>query len=223
MSRNLPTVSNLFGFTQEERIGRGAGELVTPESFARIEKQYKATKKKRDDAIDPKRIVTLELEYYRKDGSTVWMETMIGSVRDKDGRLTGFHGVTRDISQRRLSEEKRKDSEERYRLLLERANDMIIVHEVSLKGPGPSLRQMIGYPDGCLTQNPFQGFGEIASLKYKSLSSQPDLINLPSGYGVVENSNQSPDPPPRQSPASQENKNVYFKPAVTSETKGILI
>ena len=47
----------------------------------------------------------LELEYIRKDGSTLWPELVGTALRDKDGNMIGFTGVTRDITERKQAEE----------------------------------------------------------------------------------------------------------------------
>ncbi len=36
---------------------------------------------------DPDRTVSFEVEYYHKNGSTVWMENMVQALRGKEGRL----------------------------------------------------------------------------------------------------------------------------------------
>ncbi len=46
-----------------------------------------------------------EVLNYRKDGSAFWNELSISPVHDIDGRLTHFVGVTRDITQRRSTQE----------------------------------------------------------------------------------------------------------------------
>ena len=47
---------------------------------------------------DPERAVTLELEFYHKDGSVRWLENVISGIRDDQGILSEFHGVSRDIT-----------------------------------------------------------------------------------------------------------------------------
>jgi diguanylate cyclase (GGDEF)-like protein/PAS domain S-box-containing protein len=49
---------------------------------------------------------TLELEMTRKDGSTVWTETQMSFLLDEQDKPNGVLGVTRDITERRRSEEK---------------------------------------------------------------------------------------------------------------------
>ncbi len=62
----------------------------------------------------------------RKDGSTFWANVIITALRDPQGRLQGFAKVTRDLSERRLHEEKLRRSEEQFRLLLESVADYAI-------------------------------------------------------------------------------------------------
>lgn len=44
----------------------------------------------------------------RKDGTRFWANVIVTALRDSDGKLRGFGKVTRDLSERRLAEEKIK-------------------------------------------------------------------------------------------------------------------
>ena len=55
----------------------------------------------------------------RKDGSRFWANVVITALRQEDGSLIGFSKVTRDLSIRRAQEEKLRQGEERFRLLIE--------------------------------------------------------------------------------------------------------
>ena len=62
----------------------------------------------------------------RKDGSLFWANVVITALRDSAGELCGFGKVTRDLTQRREQEQTLRQSEERFRLLVEGVNDYAI-------------------------------------------------------------------------------------------------
>jgi PAS domain S-box-containing protein len=62
----------------------------------------------------------------RKDGTLFWANVVITALRDRTGALVGFAKVTRDLTQRRNHEESLRQSEERFRLLVEGVSDYAI-------------------------------------------------------------------------------------------------
>lgn len=69
----------------------------------------------------------LVIRYLRKDGSTVWTETNNRPVFDQDGRAIGIEGISRDITQRKISEQALLDSRESYRSLVEQHPEGIVI------------------------------------------------------------------------------------------------
>lgn len=153
-----PSVTRLIGFLPEEAIAKSVAEFLTPASLElamntfREEMEIEA----RGDA-DPNRMKLLELEETCKDGSTIWTETTLSFLRDSQGSTVGILGITRDISERRKAEELIRDSEQRYRLLAENANDIIFTADRNLKFTyiSPSVTRIRGFSvEEAMTQSP---------------------------------------------------------------------
>ena len=131
-----PSVERVLGFTVEERMEQDVTEQMTPESFFRVAAavdEYMALEE--DPGADPRRTLRIEAEYYRQDGSTVWMENQIGILRDAAGKATGFHGVARDITGQKKAMERLEalvGSEARYRSLFDQSvTGMAVLEEAT--------------------------------------------------------------------------------------------
>jgi PAS domain S-box-containing protein len=62
----------------------------------------------------------------RKGGSRFWANVVITATRDEDGDLIGYSNVTRDFTERREHGERLRESEERFRMLIEGVPDYAI-------------------------------------------------------------------------------------------------
>jgi PAS domain S-box-containing protein len=103
-----PSIEKILGFTPEERKRQTLEEMITPGSLNKVQMMF-LEELRRDEAgnADPDRLVTIEVEYYRKDGSTVWMENSVKAMRNNSGAIDGLYGVSRDITERKIAEEEK--------------------------------------------------------------------------------------------------------------------
>jgi PAS domain S-box-containing protein len=110
-----PSVHKVLGFTPEETENQTLEEKLTPTSWANgMEKLARELEIEEKGDGDPNRTVSLVLEYYHRDGSTRWLETIISGIRNDQGVLTVLHGVARDITERKLMEDALRASEEKF-------------------------------------------------------------------------------------------------------------
>jgi PAS domain S-box-containing protein len=62
----------------------------------------------------------------RKDGTRFWAHVLIDPIRSSSGELIGYAKITRDLTERRATEEVLKRSEEQFRLLVQSVTDYAI-------------------------------------------------------------------------------------------------
>jgi len=83
----------------------------------------------------------------RKDGSRFWADVTITAIQDEKGSLRGFSKVTRDITERKKTEDALRFSEERYRALFRDNPTMIVTLDTDLTmlSVNPICGCLLGY------------------------------------------------------------------------------
>ena len=100
-----PSVETLKGFTVDEAMAMTLEEIYTPQSYETVKKVITAEMEHYAvNGPDPARSRIFETEQICKDGSTVWTEVTASILYDENGNVSGFLGITRDISERKKAE-----------------------------------------------------------------------------------------------------------------------
>jgi PAS domain S-box-containing protein len=100
-----PASEKQSGFTLQEIMEMPLEQYFTPESLKVVAEAFLEAipKAEADPAYNPD--MTLELEFYKKDGTVFWAESKFSIIRDKRGKLVSILGVARDITERKRTED----------------------------------------------------------------------------------------------------------------------
>jgi len=127
------------GYEPAERVGRDVYELIHPDDCAVAERAH--------GAVLRGEVPLYEWRCMRKDGSYAWFETRASLLRDETGFPARVLCVSRDVTERKHAESALEESEERYRLLIDRA--VYGIYRASPDGRfldvNPALVRMLGY------------------------------------------------------------------------------
>ena len=111
-----PSIMRIRGFTVEEALGHTLDQILVPGSLELALTAFEEEMKlEAGGTADPHRIRIMELEEYKKDGSTIWLEVSLSFLRDRDLNPIGILSVSRDISDRKRAEEERNRLEEQLK------------------------------------------------------------------------------------------------------------
>ncbi|HPD55867.1 MAG TPA: PAS domain S-box protein [Smithellaceae bacterium] len=132
-----------LGYSREELIGRNSRIFQTDVNFEKTVKLYTDVYQTGNPTIG-------EIECVRKDKTIGIYELSLSLIRDKNGKKIGFRGISRDVTERKKMEEALRQSEEKYRTIMEEMNDAYF--EVDLAGNYTLLSEtsarLLGYSPG---------------------------------------------------------------------------
>ncbi len=146
-----PAAGKIFGLSPEELIGKSLWSFLDP-AFAEEIKYQTSIRKEGQNSV-------YELEIIRKDGTKRWIMVTANPQFDQNNKFVGTFGIFRDITEQRDAEMKMRESEKRFREIVDLTNDWIweISPEWRYRYVSPKVFQILGYSqEEMIGRSPFE-------------------------------------------------------------------
>ncbi len=133
--------ARVFGYTEAEAIGQNVSIFFTPEDVAGGVPEQELIQAAAEGKAEDERW------HVCKDGSCVWMRSMVTPIRDEAGSLLSFVKIARDLSESKIATEAQRDLEEHHRVIAEAASDAIVTIDEAgiILFANPAAEKIFGY------------------------------------------------------------------------------
>ena len=99
-----PADEKMRGFRADEVVGHSIFEMFTDEGVELVKSMLRR-RAMEDAAGGTERFLRFEVEHRCKDGRLIWGEMLSKPDRNAQGEIIGYHGITREITERKRLEE----------------------------------------------------------------------------------------------------------------------
>lgn len=146
-----PSASELFGFSEQEALGKSIYDLVPPDHLSEVQRVMKNLQ----HGDDPGVVDNVRLA---KDGKPIDVSLRFSPMKDSQGKLIGSSAIVRDITARKRNERRIQQSELRFRQVIEAApNGLLMVNEEDrIVLCNAEIEKIFGYPKSELIGKNFE-------------------------------------------------------------------
>jgi len=138
-----PSVERMMGFKPEQWVGTKLSSHFKKKNFLKVGALIAKNIKNYETLTH----VTFETKMLNSINDEVNVEISSKVLLNSQGKLIGFYGNTRDITERKQAEKARHESEERFRTIVETAPSLLIITDT--KGNNlyisPNCEEITGY------------------------------------------------------------------------------
>ncbi len=137
-----------IGYSREELIGMNHRQLQDEKTAKKMHRIFT------NIYSTGQPIKLLDVEIIRKDGTKGFNEISVSLIRDNEGKPIGFRGISRDVTERRQMEETIRQSDEKYRTIIDEmdewyfeidlAGNIVFVNDAVIRNAGYSPEQIFG-------------------------------------------------------------------------------
>jgi PAS domain S-box-containing protein len=149
-----PSAKNMLGYNPADLIGHSFSTLIHPEDIAIVEEVIQ-----RDIQYGYQTPNGLEFRIRHCSGEWRWYNGKGSVLKDANGKFINFIGIVNDITDRKQVEEALKESETKYRNVVELAKDGIcIIQNKMVRYCNPQLAEMWGGNPREIKDTPFTNY-----------------------------------------------------------------
>ncbi|MFO0805105.1 MAG: PAS domain S-box protein [Gemmataceae bacterium] len=117
-----PAYCSVLGRTEDELKSADLASLIHPDD--RVENMSLLRKLASDEIPG----YELENRFLHKSGKPRWVHKAVSALRDQDGRVTHLIALVTDVTERRLADQELRESEERYRRLVDFLPSAVLIN-----------------------------------------------------------------------------------------------
>lgn len=160
-------VEDVLGLSADKVVGHSPLEFMSPDH----------AKKSRMDLVRLMRAQEgfkgFEVPGFRADGSIVWQQLSGTPILDSEGKVSGYRGVSQDITLQKEAEQAVVRSEKKFRDLIEGSIQGLVIHrEYKPLFINDAYARMIGYEDGAVMMDETHSLLDILPPEFRDSSGE---------------------------------------------------